>query len=292
MDKRNLGNSDIEVSALGFGAGTIGGDHQSELEIENLLNSVLDLGITLIDTSIGYGRSEERIGRFLKHRRHEYVLATKVGYGIPDTRDWTAPCIQAGIERALKVLQTDYLDIVHLHTCDRRTLECGDVVEALQTAKDAGKVRAIGYAGDNEPLQYAIGLGAFDSVIASVNLCDQHFINHGLWEAKTRGIGVIAKRPVANAPWRFAEHPGDHYCAPYWERLQAMNLDLSLPLQEVALRFAAFTYGVDSIIVGSTNISHIRQNLGAVEKGILSAEIVENLRRRYLECDNGWQAQI
>ncbi|CAM2006242.1 aldo/keto reductase [Acanthopleuribacter pedis] len=292
MDMRDLGTTGLTVSALGFGAGSIGADNQQDADIEKLLNRVLDLGINLIDTSIGYGRSEERIGRFLKHRRQEMVLATKVGYGIDGIPDWTYDCVTAGVERALKVLQTDTIDIIHLHTCDLPTLQRGEVTQALQDAKQAGKVRVIGYAGDNEPLLYAIDSGAFGSAIASVNLCDQRFINQGLWEAKQRGMGVIAKRPVANAPWRFAEQPRGHYCEPYWERLQTMDLHFDLPMQEVALRFAAFTYGIDSIIVGSTNLKHIRENLTAINKGALPKDMVNTLRDRFLECNNNWRSQI
>ncbi|CAM2065978.1 Aldo/keto reductase [Sulfidibacter corallicola] len=292
MEKRAFGNTGLEVSALGFGAGLIGGADMDESKVERLLHAVLDCGINLIDTARGYGSSEERIGRYLSGRRHDFVLSTKVGYGVPGVPDWTYDCIVAGVDAALKRLRCDTIDIVHLHTCPTDVLQRGDVIDALDRVQRAGKVRVVAYAGDNEALRYAVDSGRFGSVIASVNICDQRFVNRGLHEAKRRHMGVIAKRPVANAPWRFEERPVGHYCEPYWERLQTMNLAFDLPWQEIALRFAAYTFGVDSCIVGTTNEHHLRDNAEIVSRGKLPDEVVDRLRSRFLECGADWESEI
>ena len=104
------------VSRLGLGAGQIGQDTQDDRQVAQLLNAALDLGITLIDTARGYGLSEERIGRHLAHRRSEYMLSTKQGYGISGHADWTAGVIAAGVEQALRLLRTDFIDVAHLHS--------------------------------------------------------------------------------------------------------------------------------------------------------------------------------
>src|SRR5262244_1850636 len=100
IELRRFGNTGLTVSALGYGAGQIGDLRIDEKDVERILNSVLDCGITLIDTARGYGASEERIGKHISHRRHEFVLSTKVGYGIPGYSDWTYDCIKAGVDEA------------------------------------------------------------------------------------------------------------------------------------------------------------------------------------------------
>lgn len=102
MIRRPLGNTGLQVSVLGFGAGPVGSPELSEASAEALLHGVLDAGINLLDTAPSYGLSEERIGRYLRGRRHELVLSTKCGYGVPGVEDWTGPCITQGIDLALR----------------------------------------------------------------------------------------------------------------------------------------------------------------------------------------------
>ena len=78
---------------------------------------------------------DRRHRRHLAARRDESVLSTQVGYGIEGERDWTRSCIVAGIEAALRRMQTDWIDIVHLHSCPWTTLAEGDVITALEAAK-------------------------------------------------------------------------------------------------------------------------------------------------------------
>lgn len=292
MDYRDFGTTGLRVSALGLGAGQIGDERLPEQAVERLLHAVLDMGINLIDTARGYGLSEERIGRYLAKRRSEYVLSTKVGYGIAGVQDWTYDCVVQGVEAALKRLNTDYIDIVHLHSCPQSILEQGDVILALEKAAQDGKVRVIGYAGDNEPLAYSVHAGRFGSIITSLNLCDQRVIDYPLPEAKQRSMGVIAKRPIANAPWRFTERPIGHYGEVYWERWHTMNLDLEMDWQAIALRFAAFTYGVDSCIVGTTSLEHLQANVVILEDGPLDSAMVDTLRATFRQHDNQWVGQV
>ena len=293
MIVRPFGNTGLDVSALGFGAGHIGDLSLDERDAGDLLNAALDAGITLMDTARGYGASEERIGRHLAHRRAEFVLSTKVGYGIPGHEDWTGPCISAGIDAALVLLRTDCIDIAHLHTCPVDVLERGDVIDALEAAVTAGKVRVAAYSGDNADLEWAVESGRFGSVQTSVNLFDQRVIDRGLAEARARGLGVIAKRPVANAPWRFSERPAGDYCEPYWERMQAMRLDRGgLDWQEYALRFATFQPGVGSVIVGTRSIGHLRRNAELVERGPLPDDVVASIRAAFAAADDGWTGQV
>jgi aryl-alcohol dehydrogenase-like predicted oxidoreductase len=289
---RAFGDTGLTVSALGFGGGHIGDPATPEPEVERLLNEVLDAGVTLIDTARGYGASEERIGRHLSGRRSEVVLSTKVGYGIPGYEDWTGPCVAAGVDEALRLMRTDRIDVVHLHSCPLEVLERGEVIEALEAAVAAGKVRVAAYSGDNEPLEWAVPSGRFGSVQTSINVFDQRVVDRGLAEARGRGLGVIAKRPVANAPWRFAERPSGDYCEEYWTRMQAMGVDTGgLDWQELALRFTAYLPGVSSCIVGTRNADHLRRNAEIVARGPLPDETVAMLHDAFRRNDRDWVGQ-
>jgi aryl-alcohol dehydrogenase-like predicted oxidoreductase len=146
---RGFGDTGLVVSPLGFGAGEIGDAQLDEHEAETLLRTAVELGVTLIDTARSYGLSEQRIGRYLAPIRDRVVLSTKIGYGIDGVPDWTAECIARGIERALGLLATDRIDIVHLHSCPVEILARGEVIAALLAARDAGKLRCAAYSGDN-----------------------------------------------------------------------------------------------------------------------------------------------
>ena len=292
MEKRNFGKSGLSVSVLGFGAGHIGSKKITENEVSILLNSVLDLGINLIDTARGYGLSEERIGKYISHRRNEFILSTKVGYRIPGFKDWTYDCIIVGIDEALRIMKTDYIDIVHLHSCTLDTLKNSEVIDALNKTVEDGKVRVAAYSGENEELKFAVDSGFFGSIQTSLNITDQRNIDTILPLAKDKGIGVIAKRPLANTPWIYDEKPFGEYCEEYWVRWKEMNLDLGMDWNESAIRFAAYTFGVDTIIAGTSNIDHLKSNLEVLNKGPLPDEIYNEIRNAFRKNDTGWIGQI
>ena len=290
---RTYGTTGVAVSLLGFGAGHIGGSGFTEAQCATFLNGLLDAGVTLVDTARGYGLSENRIGRHLARRRGEFILSTKVGYGVEGQEDWTHACVAAGVDRALKVLCTDHLDIVHLHSCPREVLAQGGVIEALEEAKAAGKIRAMAYSGENEALETALASGRFDGVQCSLNLCDQRVLHRGLPVARERGLGFIAKRPLANAPWLWTERPLGQYCEEYWVRLRAMDLDpRDLDWQELALRFAAFQDGISSCIVGTTRLAHLEANVRILEKGPLPPERLAEIRAAFAAHGTEWEGLI
>ncbi|GMU96633.1 aldo/keto reductase [Ignavibacterium album] len=283
MIYRELGKTGLKVSAIGFGAGEIGDYSISDSEVDKLLNAALDLGINLIDTARGYYASEERIGRFLSHRRNEFILSTKVGYGIEGYDDWTYEIILAGIDEALRVMKTDYIDIVHLHSCDINVLKKGEVTEALLKAKQMGKIRVAAYSGENDALEHAINSDKFDSIMTSVNICDQYSLNNLIPMAKQKDLGVIAKRPIANAPWRFVERPVGNYAEEYWLRWKEMNLPESENWLDTFLRFSIYADGVDSAIIGSTNVNHLQTDIQIIEKGPLNPALTNYIKTSFNE---------
>ncbi|MBI3349984.1 MAG: aldo/keto reductase [Burkholderiales bacterium] len=295
MILNDLGHTGLRVSALGFGAMHINDERTTEAEAGELLNQVLDLGINLVDTARGYGLSEARIGRHLAHRRADFVLSTKVGYGVDGVPDWTYDCIVHGVERALRLMKTDWLDIVHLHSCPLPVLQQGDVVRALTDCRAAGKLRVAAYSGDNAEIDFAISDGAggvFGSVQTSISLCDQAHLQHRAARADHAGIGVIAKRPLAGAVWRFAQRPGDVAEGQYWDRFQEMGLQTQGDWADVALRFVAFHSGAASAIVGTAKPANLRLNLAAIGRGPLPAALAATLRDTFTRQGAGWPGLI
>jgi aryl-alcohol dehydrogenase-like predicted oxidoreductase len=281
-----------QVSVLGLGAAQIGDDHVSDAQAGQLLNAALDMGITLIDTARGYGQSEARIGRHIAHRRSEYTLSTKVGYGIEGQADWTPAIIEAGVDAALALMRTDHIDIVHLHSCPLHTLQHSGVVEALVRLREKGKIGVAAYSGDNAELAWAVASGAFGGVECSVSVFDQANLP-SLADAKTRGLGVIAKRTLGNAPWRFDQQPVGHYCETYWQRMQALAYDTAgLPWDEFALRFCLRLPEVSCAIVGTASEAHLRHNVQLAARGPLSDAQMMAVRQRFAALGAGWPAEI
>jgi aryl-alcohol dehydrogenase-like predicted oxidoreductase len=293
MEQRPLGKTGLVVSAVGLGAGSLGDPLLAEKDVERLLLGASDLGITLIDAARSYGLAEERIGRALRGRRDRVVLSTKVGYGIPGFADWTGPCIAAGVDAALARMATDRIDVVHLHSCPLHVLERGDVVGALVAAVAAGKVRVAAYSGENEALAWAAECGAFGSLQASVNVCDQRALHGVLAGAAARGIGVLAKRPLANAPWRFAGEPAAPDVAEYWRRFRALDLpDLGLPWPEAAVRFAAHAPGVSACLVGTARLQHLEEIVAAVARGPLPAAVAAAIGAAFVRHGSAWPGVV
>jgi aryl-alcohol dehydrogenase-like predicted oxidoreductase len=308
LSMRAFGRTGLSVSALGLGAGEIGGATLDERDVEALLRTAVDCGVTLIDTARSYGLSEERIGRFMAPVRDAVVMSTKVGYGVDGVADWTGECVRLGIDQALGRLATDRIDIVHLHSCPIEVMARGDVVTALHDAKRAGKIRCAAYSGDNEALAWAVASGQFDSVQLSWNLCDQHAAAV-IVRAREAGLGVIAKRPLANAPWRFADRPEGREAELYWVRWRELGFDArsgfvggdgfaggagSLPraFDELAVRFAAHFAGVSSAIVGTQQIPHLCHNAELVARGALPEPLVAAVRDRFQTIGAAWPARI
>lgn len=295
MRFHDFGKTGLRVTPLGFGAMHLNDGRVTESEAERLLNAVLDLGVNLIDTARGYGLSEERIGRHVAHRRQEFLLSTKVGYGIPGVPDWTGPCIKAGVEAALTRLRCERLDIVHLHSCPLAILERGEVIESLEACARVGTVGVVAYSGDNDELDFATSSGRFGSVQTSLSLCDQVNLDERLPTLQSLGLGVIAKRPLAGAVWDLPLRPEAHAEGRYWDRWQAMGLGAppdARSWNEVALRFTAHQPGVASSIVGTRSLEHFKENLAWIEKGPLPGEEVKRLRAAFRRHDQGWSGLI
>lgn len=284
MEHRVLGKTGLNVSILGFGGAEIGYEGVPLPIVETLLGSALDAGLNVIDTAECYGDSEEKIGQAVGKRRDDFHLFTKCGHASGfDLPDWDLKMLEQSIDRSLQRLKTDRVDLVQLHSCSEEILRQGDVIAVLQKARDAGKTRFIGYSGDDQAALYAVQCGAFDTLQTSLNVADQQPITLTLPQAQAANMGVICKRPIANAAWKHAEAPGG-YPQTYWERLQKLQYDFlsdSQKAAEIALRFTLSQPGVQTAIVGTTNPDRWHQNANLLTAGPLPADQTRAIRARW-----------
>lgn len=297
MEKRIFGKTGLQVTPLGFGGGPIGYLDTDQSKVSTVLNTLLDTGVNFIDTAAAYRGSEEAIGKAVGHRRQELVLVSKCGQEFPDLpgNSWSPELIAATVDRSLKRLGTDHLDVMLLHSCSLDVLKKGDALQALVKARDAGKIRFAGYSGDNEEALFAAGLPEISVLETSVNICDQANLMNVLPEARRKNLGVIAKRPIANSAWRPPQQLKgiyQDYSKPYRDRLAAMQLtpdalgfssDADWP--ELALRFTLSHPGVHVAIIGTTNPTNAKANLAAAEKGPLPRQTVEKIVSAFLKAE-------
>jgi aryl-alcohol dehydrogenase-like predicted oxidoreductase len=300
MEKRRLGKTDMDVSVLGFGGAEIGFEDASPDAVEKLLKSALDAGLNVIDTGECYRDSEELIGQTVSERREDFYLLTKCGHphGMESSANWSQASLLQSIERSLRRLKTDRLDIVHLHSCSESELSKGEAITALQTARERGYTRYIGYSGDSRAAHFAVECGAFDTLQTSISIADQEAIELIMPLARKKQMGVIAKRPIANAAWKTGHKPIQGYHHEYWERLRKLNYEFlrNTDLERTigtALRFTLSVPGVHTAIVGTKKPERWQENAKLLEAGPLSEAEFHAIRHRWEEyAPRIWIGQI
>ncbi|MEF1309351.1 aldo/keto reductase [Vibrio mytili] len=192
MQTREIGNSGIQASVIGLGTWAMGGwmwggtDEKASIEA---IHASLDSGVSLIDTAPAYGLgvSEEIVGKAIKGKRDKVVLATKCGLvwhtskgnhffdenGKPVHRYLGADAIEYEVEQSLKRLQTDYIDLYITHWQDPTT-SISETMQALESLKQAGKIRAIGISNaSKEELAQYLAVGTVDAVQEKYNLIER-----------------------------------------------------------------------------------------------------------------------
>ncbi len=200
MPMRTLGRTGLKVSILGLGGFHSGLPEKEEYSFK-LIHRACDLGVTFFDNADCYqsGRAEERMGKGLEGRREKIILMSKV-----DQRD--AKGARATLERSLRSLRTDYLDVWQFHQVAsmaeiEQILGPGGALEAAEQAKKEGKVRFVGVTGhfDPEVLLAAVKRYPFDTAQMPINVVDPHFKSFRktvLDEAVKRNVGVIGMKPM------------------------------------------------------------------------------------------------
>lgn len=305
METTTLGKTGLKISKLGIGLSETGFNLSAddEAQASEVINSALDSGINFLDTAACYDLSEEQVGKAVSHRRDEFVLATKAGHFLPrgEGEDWTGELILNSIDRSLKRMKTDHVDLLQLHSCNVEILEKGEVIEALQKARDAGKTRFIGYSGDNENAEWAVNSGIFDTLQTSFNLVDQNARKRLFPKAEEQGMGVIIKRPIGNATWGATADPNPYahhatsYTEEYFRRAQILQSEGPLPSEPsdrilTAMGFLFAHPEVDVAIVGTQRAHHLKSNVELVSNDLpISADAVAELHDRYDRLSEDWE---
>jgi aryl-alcohol dehydrogenase-like predicted oxidoreductase len=297
---RTLGRTGVEVTILGYGAMELRGEPRgpaiADADAGRLLNAVLDDGITLIDTSIDYGASEELIGRYLSSRRDEYFLASKCGCPLttpadatpPYRHDYSAANVRAGVEQSLRRLQTDHLDLVQVHMSpSRQQLESDGTIEEMVKLRDEGKVRFLGMSGIEPNLADQIAMGIFD-VFQIPYSALQRGHEQLISEAAAGGAGVLIRggvaRGTASEEKAWSVRPlsgGDLPAEATWEsaRLDEL-LEDGMSRHEFILRFTLSLPSLSSTIVGTSKLDHLRSNVAMASRGPLTADVYAEAIRR------------
>lgn len=291
MHQTTLGRTGLAVTRLGYGSMGLRGPRTwgvrvvSDRDAEMILNQVLDAGINLIDTSPDYGVCEERIGRFISHRRDEYILATKCGCVYEQCGDqlkldhvWEPDVVRRNIETSLRRLRTDRIDILQFHGGNAATLQDSGLIDLLIDFRDRGIVGFIGVSTSLPELPGMIRTGVFDTFqIPYSCLAPEH--HELMYEAAATGAGIIVRGGIAHGgPDAEIQRPrlNDVWMQAKLDEL----LDDGMTRAELILRFTLSHPHCHTAIVGTCNSSHLVENLNAAASGSLPADLYDEVLRR------------
>lgn len=251
MVQRRLGSTGLLVGPIGLGTTKLGRntdvkyplpfDLPSDKQVEELLETALSLGINLIDTAPAYGESERRLGRVVARQREAWLLCTKCGEKYENGRsvyDFSAKSLTRSVDASLQHLQTDYVDVLLLHSNGRdwEILTATDAVDTLTHLKAAGKARAIGISAKSSR-GIAAAVAALDVVMAPFNSRDPG-LEPALANAHDQGLGIVAIKGL------FSGH------------LEPSS----------AIEFVLRQRFVDSLILGTVDKDHLREAVATAEK--------------------------
>jgi len=311
MEFRKLGNTNLKVSRISLGSMTFG-SQVDEAEAIEIVDHSLQAGINFFDTANVYnmGESERILGKALKGRRHQVVLATKAGLKMgaePDDVGLSRPAIRKAIDESLKRLGTDYVDLYYLHAPDWNT-RIEETLETLNALTVEGKVR---YPATSNYTSW--------QVLQMLWYCENHScvpptVSQPMYNILTRGIeqeyltfcreyaiAVIAYNPLAGGlltgkhsmqipPLQGTRFDGNElYQKRYWHakyfeavaRLKEVAQKAGMSLPSLAFRWL-LGRPVDSILLGISNRAQLEQNITACEGSVLNEEILQ-------ACDAVWE---
>ena len=260
MKQNKLGSTDILVSELALGTVKFGRNSQvkyphpfdlpSMKQLSSLLDLAAELGINTIDTAPAYGHSEQRLGQLLAGKRDQWVIIGKAGESFSNGQsqyDFTRSHIINSVKKSLQQLQTNYLDVLLIHSNGKDTniIEQYEVFTTLADLKQQGHIRAFGMstksvAGGLLTVQQA------DVVMLSYHpeYTDEHTVIQAAHQQKK---GVLIKKPLASG--HAAQAPD--------VRQDPVKRNFDFILKQPA---------VSSIVVGTINPDHLKHNVAAIPK--------------------------
>ncbi len=312
MKYNNLPETSLKISELCLGTMMFGGQ-TSEADSLKIMDYAYENGINFFDTANVYnqGESERIVGKGLKGRRDDIILATKVRGQMgenPNNAGLSRRNILSAVEASLKRLDTDYIDIYYMHAPDYETSP-EESLEAMSALVKSGKIRYIGVSNF-----------AAWQVADMLSICDKRnyvapSITQNVYNVITRGIetelvpflkahnlGMAIYNPIAGGLLAGKHKPGQPaentrfannkmYFDRYWsdenfsavERLSQIAFEHGLSILELAMKWCAGQKSVTSIITGVSRLSQMEQNIMSVEGEPLEAGVLA-------ECDNIWHS--
>jgi len=299
MEFRKLGRTDISVSCVCLGCMGLVGKNQDEEDSVRTINAALDAGVTFFDTARAYqgGRNEELLGRVLNGKRDQVVIATKLNFLEPER-------IVEQCEGSLRRLQTDYIDLYHVHW-PRPGADLDAALAALDKLKDQGKVRAIGVSNfgascmkkmlntkvrvDTNQLQYNLIWRPIEHAIQP--LCVENDISILCYSALNMGLLTGKFKSADEVPPERAQHrlfassrPGSRHSEPGCEeelfrvlgKIGEIAASVGKPMATVTMAWLLAQSGVTAVIAGARFPYQAVAN-AKVSELKLSQEIIDQL---------------
>jgi aryl-alcohol dehydrogenase-like predicted oxidoreductase len=319
MERRRFGNTDLEVSLIGFGAWAIGGvataggspigwGPSDDATAVAAIARAVDVGITFLDTAdfYAFGHSEDLIGRVLGNR-HDVVIATKVGQRVGDdgavVHDYSKAHIVAGCEASLRRLRRETIDFYQMHTARVAHLEAGDGVDAMESLRASGKIRYWGVSAATfapaPEAEYLLAHRLGHGVQLVLNVVNQR-ARRLLPRLREAGYGVIARMPfqfglLTGGITRDTRFPSDDHRSGRLtptvleqvlpildERVWPVGAQLGLSPTALALAYCASYDEVSTIIPGIRTPQQAEVNANALN-AVTAAQRAE--LRQHLEDD-------
>jgi L-galactose dehydrogenase len=302
MEYRTLQSTSLNVSVLGFGASPLGNEFRKidPEDGQRAVDAAIDHGINYFDVAPYYGRTlaEKRLGKFLDGKRNQVVLATKAcryGEEHPDGFDFSAERTVRSVEKSLRRLRTDVIDLLQVHDVEFGDPEViiHETLPALHRLKKQGKIRHVGITG--YPLQILKSIASTAEVDTILSYCHYNLMDTTMDQvltpfARKQGIGLINASPLhmgmlttSGAPdW----HPAPQEVEEAAQKATACCAEHGIDISALALQFALDYDEVASTLVGMSSPRSVKRNVQAVgrkpDPDLLAAvqEIIEPVANR------------
>ncbi len=294
MKYRKLGRTELAISELGFGALEIGRNwpywrkdkedfiRPDDAEAKKIIFKALDEGINFFDTAPAYQDSERILGNALKGNRKNVILATKCGEWFDGTQsiyNYSYSETKKFIENSLRLLQTDYIDLLQIHSANAEIIQHGETVRAMKEAQQSGKIRYLGFSTEFEDaVTLGIESGDYDAVQISHNALRLSMMKNIFPVAKKNTIGIIVKDALSRG--QLTSKKNDVQEKDVREKIHLLEKiaeEYSMSLTELAVRFSFSAPEVSTVIIGTKKIANLESNISYATNGILSEEILNKI---------------
>jgi len=295
MEKRRIGASDLYVSKIGLGCMSVGTEEKKAL---HMIDSALDMGINYLDTADLYdqGLNEEFVGKAIKQKRQDIILATKVGNRFEKGKsgwswDPSKKYIKSAVKDSLRRLQTDYIDLYQLHG---GTMEdpIDETIEAFEELTQEGVIRYYGISSIRpNVIREFVTKSSIVSVMMQYSILDRRpeeqilsYLNDHQISVVARGPvakGLLTNRPMENASQSMKQNGYLDYAIEELETaISRLKSDVAgdRSLTEVALQYCLFDDTVASVVTGASSLEQIKNNVAAANSTPLTDEQVKKIR--------------